>query len=79
MRPIHGEDFEFVGEDLRLYGRARRLIERLARRNHGRVSKQEVADGLVTGMREGYGVEADLLRAADKLRRLLQKGEPPAS
>lgn len=76
MRPIHGDDFQFVGEELRLYGRARRLIERLARRDgRGQAHQQQVANGLVSGMRQGLDVEADLLRISGKLRRLFQKGD----
>lgn len=80
MRPIHGDDFQFVGEELRLYGRARRLIERLARRQgRGRAQPQQVANGLVSGMRQGLDVEADLLRVGGKLRRLFQKEDPSSS
>lgn len=78
MRTIHEGDIRFVGEDLQLHGAARRMIERLARQSRKRghaVSEDQVARGLVLGMQQGVKVQANIVRAVDSLRRLVEKAK----
>jgi hypothetical protein len=71
LRLIHDGEIRFVGEEVLFHGAAFRLVKRIAREH--KVSMRQVAEGLVSGMQQGIDVTADLMRALDKLRRLLNK------
>lgn len=77
MRLIQQKDLRFVGEELQFRGGVLDFIKQTAldetERTGRAISANQVAEGLVSGIRQGVDVQATLLLAIDKLRRLSAK------
>lgn len=77
MRPIRKTEIRLEGDEIQFHGAALRLLKRLARlasRREGHtVSPNQVAEGLVAGIQKPIGLHADLVRALDKIRQILEK------
>ena len=77
MRPIHEGEIRFVGEQIQFHGAAQHRLEDLAQQlsqQEGHtISPKQAAKRLIAGMQQAIDIHADMVRALDKMRRILKK------